>query len=60
MRNGVDAMSDDGPSFPARLLEAERQFHELMPVSDWLSKLFFRSVLWFALFSSVYVIVSGL
>lgn len=53
-------MSDDGPSFPARLLEAERQFHELMPVSDWLSKLFFRSVLWFALFSSVYVIVSGL
>lgn len=53
-------MSDDGSSSPARLLEAERQFHELVPVADWLSKLFFRSVLWFAFFSLVYVVVTGL
>ncbi|WP_254525803.1 hypothetical protein [Natrinema caseinilyticum] len=43
-----------------QLLEAESQFHELMPGRDIYSKLFFRSLLWFALFSLVYLAITSL
>lgn len=52
-------MSDDRTGPLGRLLEAERQFHELMPGRDIYSKLFFRTLFWFALFSVAYTIVSG-
>lgn len=53
-------MSDDRSTPLNQLFEAERQFHELMPVKDSHSKLFFRSILWFAIFSLGYLFVTGL
>jgi hypothetical protein len=53
-------MTDDRSSLRGQLLDAERQFHELMPVKDSYSKLFFRSILWFAVFSLGYLLVTSL
>jgi hypothetical protein len=43
-----------------RLVEMDNQFHAAMPVKDIYSKLFFRSILWFAFFVAVYMLVSSL
>lgn len=53
-------MTNDRSTFLGQLFEAERQFHELMPVKDSYSKLFFRSILWFAVFSLGYLLVTSL
>lgn len=53
-------MSNDRTGPIGQLLEAERQFHELMPGKDIYSKLFFRTLLWFVLFSVPYAIITGL
>ncbi|MDF9746189.1 hypothetical protein [Natrinema salsiterrestre] len=53
-------MSDDRSGPVGQLLAAEEQFHELMPGKDIYSKLFFRTVLWFALFTAAYTIITGL
>ncbi|WP_226007056.1 hypothetical protein [Natrinema salinisoli] len=53
-------MSDERPGPVGQLLDAERRFHELMPGKDIYSKLFFRTLLWFALFTAAYAIVTGL
>ncbi|WP_440767258.1 hypothetical protein [Natronorubrum sp. DTA7] len=53
-------MSNEKQSLVESLFEAESQFHELMPIKDAYSKLLFRSLLWFALFSVVYMVVTGL
>ncbi|KYH24985.1 hypothetical protein HAPAU_29370 [Halalkalicoccus paucihalophilus] len=53
-------MSNEKQSLIESLREAESQFHELMPVRDGYSKLFFRSLFWFALFSVLYTVVTGL
>ncbi|WP_254533879.1 hypothetical protein [Natrinema gelatinilyticum] len=53
-------MSKDRTGPVGRLLEAEGQFHELMPGRDIYSKLFFRTLLWFTLFSLVYVAITSL
>ncbi|MFC7157099.1 hypothetical protein ACFQPA_16830 [Halomarina halobia] len=53
-------MSDERRGPVEQFLEAERQFHELMPVKDSYSKLFFRTILWFVLFSTVYLVLTGL
>ncbi len=53
-------MRDDRWTPLGTLFEAERQFHELMPVRDVYSKLFFRSILWFAIFSLAYTLITGL
>lgn len=53
-------MSDDRSTPIEQLLEAERQFHELMPIKASYSKLFFRSILWFAIFSLAYTLATGL
>ena len=53
-------MRDDRSTPLGQLFEAEGRFHELMPIRDIYSKLLFRSILWFALFSLAYLLVSGL
>ncbi|SDK62372.1 hypothetical protein [Natronorubrum texcoconense] len=53
-------MSNEKQTLIESLLEAESQFHELMPIKDTYSKLFFRSLFWFALFSVLYVVLTGL
>lgn len=53
-------MSDDRSSPLTRLFEAERQFYDRLPGRAIYSKLFVRSLLWFAFFSLVYTIVTGL
>ncbi|ELY38933.1 hypothetical protein [Natronorubrum tibetense] len=53
-------MSNENQGLIESLLEAEAQFHELMPIKATYSKLFFRSLFWFALFSVVYTVVTSL
>ena len=53
-------MTDDRPTALEQIFEAERQLHELMPVKDGYSKLFFRSILWFAIFSLGYLLLTSL
>jgi len=47
-------MRDDGPGPIGKLLAMERRFYALMPGKDLYSKLFFRTLLWFTLFSVAY------
>ena len=53
-------MNNEKQGLIKSLFEAEAQFHELMPIKATYSKLFFRSLFWFALFSVFYVVISGL
>lgn len=53
-------MSNEKQTLLDSLLDAESRFYEIMSVKDAYSKLFFRSILWFMLFSVVYTIVTGL
>ncbi|SEH13537.1 MULTISPECIES: hypothetical protein [Natronorubrum] len=42
-----------------RLVELDNKVHSAMPGKDIYSKLFFRTILWFAFFFGVYLIVSN-
>ncbi|WP_168927122.1 hypothetical protein [Natronorubrum aibiense] len=42
-----------------RLLEIDNQVHAAMPVKDSYSKLFFRTILWFAFFVAVSLVISS-
>jgi hypothetical protein len=53
-------MRDDGPGPIGKLLAMERRFYALMPGKDLYSKLFFRTLLWFTLFSVAYTLAIGL
>ena len=53
-------MSKDKQSRIRSLLDAESQFHTLMPIRDTYSKLLFRSLFWFVLFTVVYTVVTSL
>jgi hypothetical protein len=43
-----------------RLLAAEQRFYTWMPGKDIYSKLLFRSLLWFTLFSATYTLIINL
>lgn len=54
-------MSSDSPDNPLRaLLEAERRFHQAMPIADLYSKLLFRTIFWFVLFTTAYVALTAI
>ena len=54
-------MSSDRSDSPLRtLLEAERRFYRAIPIEDLYSKLFFRTIFWFLLFTGAYVILSSI
>ncbi|SER39033.1 hypothetical protein [Natrinema salaciae] len=53
-------MSDERTGLFAQLLEAERRFYERLPGEEIYSKLFVRTLLWFALFSALYTIATSL
>lgn len=53
-------MSKDKQSRVRSLLEAESHFHTLMPIRDTYSKLLFRSLFWFVLFTVAYTVVTNL
>ena len=53
-------MRRDKSGLGARLFAAERRFYGLMPGKDIYSKLFFRSLLWFTLFSVAYTLLTTL
>ncbi len=49
-------MRDDKRSTLGTLLETERRFYSVLPGKDMYSKLLFRSLLWFTLFSIAYTL----
>ena len=54
-------MSSGNSDGPLRaLLEAERRFHRAMPIEDLYSKLLFRTIFWFLLFTTAYVTLTAL
>ncbi|SEV79960.1 hypothetical protein [Natrinema salifodinae] len=53
-------MSDGRPGPIGRLLDAERRLHEAAPIRDGYSRLLVRTLLWFAFFSLVAALLSGL
>ncbi|WP_171908253.1 hypothetical protein [Natrialba sp. SSL1] len=52
-------MSDRDETPLQRLFRAERQFHAMAPIKDIYSKLFLRTLLWFAFFTFVYFMLTG-